>query len=101
MSAKQKAIDSPGTPSKKACKVLTLEEKINVINAVEGGKSHRTVALLFIVGCTQVNHIIQNKDTYKHVFQEGMSTDIKYLVPHNMQYPKIDAEVWNFFCLSR
>ena len=30
-----------------------------------------------------------------------MSADIKYLVPPNIQYPEIDAEVWDFFCQSR
>ena len=62
MSAKQKAIDSPGTPSKCARKVLTLAEKIQVKDAVDNGKSHQLVALLFSVGRTQVNHIIQQKE---------------------------------------
>ena len=81
MSAKQKAPDSPGTPSKHACKVLNLEEKIKIINAVEGGKSHRAVALLFDVGRTQVNHIICHKEAYKTAYQEGMNAEIKYLIP--------------------
>ena len=101
MSAKQKAPDSPGTPSEYACKVLNLEEKINVINAVEGGKSHRAVALLFDVGHTQVNHIISHKEAYEMVYQEGMNVELKYLIPRNILYPEIDEQMWDFFCLSR
>ena len=101
MSPKRKAPDSPGTPSKRARKVLTLEEKISVIDTVENGKSHRAIALIFNVGRTQVNHIIQNKDTYRNAFQESMNADIKYLVPRNMLYPDIDQQVWDFFCQAR
>ena len=81
MSTKRKAPDSPGTPSKCAHKVLNLEEKINVINAVEGGKSHRAVALLFDVGCTQVNQIISHKEAYKMAYQEGMNAELEILYP--------------------
>ena len=101
MSAKQKAPDSAGAPSKCPCKVLNLEEKISVINAVEGGKSHRAVAVLFHVGCIQVNHIINHKEKYKTAYQERMNAELKYLSPRNMLYPEINEQVWEFFCQSR
>ena len=37
-------------------------------------------------------------DSIKTAYQEGMNGSIKYLAPHNMQYPEIDANCWNFFC---
>ena len=86
MSAKQKAPDSP--------------EKISVIDAVENGLSHCAVALKFDCGHTQVNQIMLHKETSRTAYQEGMNAVIKYLVPHNMQYPEIDEQVWDF-CLSR
>ena len=58
MASKRKAMDSPGTPSKRASKILTLAEKVQFLDAVNSGKSHRSVALLFRFGCTQINHIV-------------------------------------------
>ena len=49
MSAKQRAIDQPGTPSKHVCKVLSLAEKIKVIEAIDNDLSNMKVALMF--GC--------------------------------------------------
>ena len=53
MTEKQKATDSLGTPSKRACKALTLAEKVKAIHAVENGQSHRQVAIDLNVGRTQ------------------------------------------------
>ena len=101
MSAKQKAPDSPGTPSKKARKVLTLEEKINIINAVEGGSLiGQSLCYLMLAVCKLITSFTI-KTLNKQAFWEGMSADIKYLVSRNMQYPEIDEEVWEFFCQSR
>ena len=100
MSAKQKATDSPGTPSKRARKVLTLAKKIKVIDAVQAGKSHRAVPIEFDVGRTQVNQIIANKDSITALYTEGMNGTFKYLASRNMQYPKIDTDLWNFFCIA-
>ena len=97
MSAKRKAPESPGTPSKHACKVLILEEKVSVIDAVKHGQSHRAVALKFQCNCTQFNELIKHKESHRSAYQEGMNSDINYLVPRNMQYPEIDEQVWDFF----
>ena len=92
MSTKQKAEDSTLTPSKWACKVLSLAEKIQVTDAVDNGKSHHVIALPFSMGRTQVNTIMAQKDSIKTAYQEGMNVSIKYLAPWNMQYPEIDAD---------
>ena len=101
MSTKQKATDLRGTSSKRARKVLTLVEKAAVIDAIDSGKSHHSVALEFNVGCTQVNMIIVNRNTIKAAYTEGMSTNLKYLAPRNILYPEIDDAVWQFFCDAR
>ena len=100
MNAKRKATDSPGTPSKCARKVLTIAEKINVIDAVETGKSHRCVANDFNVGRTQINQIISNKDSIKSMYSDGMNASFKYLAQCNMLYPEIDKDVWEFFSIA-
>ena len=80
---------------------MTLAEKIQGIDAVNNGKSHRSVALLFGVGHTQVNTIIGQKEAIKTAYQEGMNATIKILAPRNMQYAEIDSDVWSFFCEAR
>ena len=42
--------------------MLTLAKRVEVINAVEEGFSHRAAAEKFSVGRTQVNNIILQKD---------------------------------------
>ena len=86
MSSKQKAPASPANPSKRQCKVLTLAEKIRVIDAVENGMSNRAVAEKFQCGHTQVNSIILQQDSIKQAYQNGVNASTKYLAPRNMLY---------------
>ena len=101
MSAKQKVPSLPATPSKKSQKVLTLANKIRVIEAVDNGMLHRWAAIKFDCGHTQVNTIILNCDSITEAYQNGTKATVKYLIPRNIQYPEIDQEVWDFFCLAR
>lgn len=71
---------SPGTPSKKARKVLTLAEKMQVITAVREGLSNRAAAIKFGVGRTQVNNIIADQKAIEKAFNDGTSGKAKYLV---------------------
>ena len=100
MSAKRKATDSLGMPSKRTRKVLTVAEKISVIDTVQAGWSHRAVAIRFNVGCTQVNQIMANKDSITAMYTDGMNATFEYLAPRNMMYPEIDTDVCNFFCIA-
>ena len=56
--------------SSKKRKKLTIEEKISVIEAVNKGSSQRSVAKLFEVSKTQVQHIIATKDELLLEYQE-------------------------------
>ena len=84
MSAKRKAIDSPGTLSKRARKVLTLADKIRVTNAIDSGKSHRAVTLDFTVGRMQINEISCKCDSIKGMYIEGTNAAVKYLAPRHV-----------------
>lgn len=101
MSLKRPAPDSPGTPSKKARKVLTLAEKMEVITAVHEGLSNRAAAIRFGVGRTQVNNIIGDQQTIEQAFRDGTNTKVKYLVPRTLKYSDIDKEVYDFFLQCR
>lgn len=88
---------SPGTPSKKR-KVLTLGEKVKVIQDIESGLSQRTVATKFGVGCTQIHNILTDREIIQKAFREGTNSNIKYLQPRNLKYLDLDQEVYDFFC---
>ena len=93
MIAKQKAIDSPGTPLKRVRNMLILADKIKVIDSINTGKSHRAVALDLNVGHTQINEIICKPDSIKSMYIEGTNAAVRYLAPRHVLYPEVDAEV--------
>ena len=90
-----------GNPIKTCKEGVDFSRENKALDAVETGKSHRSVASEFNVGHTQIKHIICNKDSIKSLYTEGMNASCKYLAPHNMLYPEIDQDVWEFFCLAR
>ena len=55
-------------------KKLSIEEKISVIEAVNKGSSQRSVAKLFDVSKTQVQHIIATKDELLLEYQQSMNS---------------------------
>ena len=97
MSLKQPAPDSPGTPSKRACKVLNLYDKIKVIEGVNGVLSQHAAAVKFGDGRTQINNIILDQQNIQRMYIEGSNADTKYLSHRQLQYPEINNEVLNFF----
>lgn len=104
MSQKRAYPDSPmssGTPPKRARKVLTLADKVKVIEAVQSGMSNRTAAEKFSVGRTQINTIVLNQEAILRTYSEGANAKAKYLSPKPLKYKEIDAEVWKFFLNCR
>ena len=101
MSAKRKEIDSPGTPSKRVCKVLTLVEKVQVIDAINSGLNNTKVASKFQCGWTQIANILLNKTAILEAYTNGTKYTTKYLQPRHCMYPEIDAKVWKFYCEVR
>lgn len=89
------------TPPKKARKVLTLAEKVQVINEVKAGLSNRRAAAKFEVGRTQVNNIMLEEKTIMKAYMEGTNAKVKYLVPRTLKYGDIDEAVYNFFIECR
>ena len=97
MSAKRKAFESPASTPKRARKVLTLAQKVQVLDLVHGGMSHRAVADKFNVGRTQINNIVLQKQRIMKDYESGKNATGKYLSDFKLQYPEIDSEVWDFF----
>lgn len=101
MATKRKALDSPGTPSKKSRNVLTLADKVAVIEAVTSGQSQRQVAVQFSCGRTQVSNIMAEKETILKAFRDGRNSKAKYIVPRTLKYQELDERVYNFFLEAR
>ena len=59
------------------------------------------MAIEFNVGHTQINEIICKHDSIRSMYLEGTNAAVKYLAPRHMLYPEVDAEVWDFFCVTR
>ena len=101
MSTKRKATDMHGTPAKHVQNVLTLAEKIKVIEAVDSGISNMKVALKFGCGHTLVGNIMLNKMAIFDAYTNGTKDNTKYLQPRHCVYPQIDVKVWEFYCEAR
>lgn len=101
MATKRKSPDSPGTPSKRRRHVLTLADKVRVIDAVRDGLSQRGAAEKFNIGRTQVANIIASKETIYDTYTKGGKASLKYLAPRHMKHSDIDEKVWQFFCEAR
>ena len=100
MSAKRKATDSPGTSSKRACKVLTLAKKVQVIDAVNSvlvmWNLHKSLGVAAPRLLT-----FYNKMAILEAYTNGTKSNTKYLQPRHCMYPEIDAKVWDFYCDAR
>ena len=81
--------------------MLTLANKIKVIEAVDNGMLRRAVATKYEWGRTQINTIILNHNSITEACINWTKASVKYPIPRNMQYPEVDRGVWEFFCLAR
>ena len=69
-----------------------------MIDAVNGGMSHRATALKFGVGRTQINSIVHEQKQILDAYTQDSKSETKYLAARAMQYPELDRDVWEFFC---
>ncbi|KAK3087435.1 hypothetical protein FSP39_005881 [Pinctada imbricata] len=85
-----------------ACKrkVLTIEEKINVLKLSEQGKSCREIARNLSVGKTQVQSIIKNKETLKTLWKKGVHAGRK-IVNRRCLYPDLNEKLYEWFEATR
>ena len=83
------------------CKVLTLAEKIQVIDAVNSGLSNVKVASKFQCGRTQIAYILLNKTAILEAYTNGTKSSTKYLQPCNCQYHEINVKVLEFYFNAR
>lgn len=71
-------------------KILTLEDRVKVIDRVKKGESCRAVALSLDVGKTQIQSIIKDKETIMKEWQEGGNAERKYVKARRLLYDDLD-----------
>ncbi|KAK7499105.1 hypothetical protein BaRGS_00009652 [Batillaria attramentaria] len=82
-------------------KVLTLEQRVKVIELSEKGDSARKIAEKMDVGKTQIQSILLAKEEIKQEWKDGAPCTRKYKRARHMLYGDIDAAVWEWFCSAR
>lgn len=80
----------PPPPSKKR-KVLTLEERVEVINNFDKGQSCRAIATKAGVGKTQIQSIINSREKIMSQWKDGSGrSDRKYLCAKRTIYTDLN-----------
>lgn len=82
------------TPSKR--KVLTLKQKIDVINKSKSGVSSRKLAEEFNVGRTQIQNIVKRKSEFIDDFESNVGQDRKRR-RHVTGNEEINSLCWDWF----
>ena len=82
-------------------KILTLQERVKVVDRLEKGESARMIATSLAVGKTQIQAIATDKVEIKRRWQEGENGKRKYGKQRKCGYPDLDDAVWSWFCEAR
>ena len=76
-------------------KILTLEQRVDVIQKNERGMSCRAIAAELHVGKTQIQSIVREKESIMKMWKDGsVSTDAKFFKARKTTYSEIDSHMW-------
>ena len=82
---------------KNSRKVLTLEERIKVIERSEKGETSKAIALSLDVGKNQVQNIIRDKQSILDRWKSGEGGERKIVKRHKTLFSDINDKVWDWF----
>ena len=77
-------------------KLLTLEDRIRVIEKVEQGKSCRCVAVEMAVGKTQVQSIVRDRKSIRRQWETCRSGPKQKYQSRKVHYDDIDRDGWEY-----
>uniref|UniRef100_A0A8C4QQL2 HTH CENPB-type domain-containing protein n=1 Tax=Eptatretus burgeri TaxID=7764 RepID=A0A8C4QQL2_EPTBU len=81
-------------------KVLSLEQRVRVIERHNNGKSARSIAASLDVGKTQIQSIINERDWILQLWEGGESGDRKYAKARRSSCSRLNELVWDWFCAA-
>ena len=82
-------------------KVLSLEERVKVIERAKNNELARSIAKAFEVGKTQIQNIIANKSEILKSWEDGIRGERKYVKPRRSLYADVNGLVWDWFVNAR
>ena len=82
-------------------KVLSLQDKIDVIEKSNKGLSSREIASQFQCGKTQINNIISNKEKILSEWEKGTNCQQRYMKRRKTEYTDLNQLMWEWFSLAR
>ena len=82
-------------------KVLTLEERVSVLNKIKKGQSCCSVAEELGVGKTQIQNIVKYTEDILKQWPAGEPSNKKYTKVRKTGYKEIDEVVWEWFTGAR
>ena len=82
-------------------KVLTLEERVSVIQNADSGSSCRAIAAELGAGKTQVQTIVKDREDIMRKWEEGGRCTAKYSKPRAVGYEDLDKIMWECFIRAR
>jgi hypothetical protein len=82
-------------------KVLTLEQRVQVVKMLDAGKSCRKVAEEMGCGKTQIQAIAKDKISILDEWEKGGNSDLKYVKRRKTTYEALNQLVWDWFCAAR
>ena len=92
------------TPQKESRKrkILTLQQRVEVLQWHEKGQSCRAIAMKLDVGKTQIQSIINSGDSVLKEWQSGEGrSDRRYVKARKTTYGELNKLVWEWFCTAR
>ena len=78
-------------------KILTLEDRVKVVERLSKGESARSIALSFNVGKTQVQTIANEKDNILRRWKDGENGDRKYGKKRKCTCEDLTEAIWGWF----
>ena len=82
-------------------KILTLEQRLEVIKQLDSGKSCRKVAEDFGCGKTQIARCKTERVDILKEWESGSRSDLKYVKKRKTVYDVVNSLTWEWFCKKR
>ena len=77
-------------------KLLTLEERVEVLRLYEGGDKCVKIASIFGVGKTQIQDIVKKKEEILSKWKSGENGQVKILNPRSTNYSELNERIFEW-----
>ena len=82
-------------------KILTLDDRVDVLKWIDDGESCRSIAAAVNCGKSQISRIHSDRAAILKEWESGARYDLKYVKRHKGTYEELNALVWEWFNKAR